>query len=235
MPVYKIADLSIKIEPEYECTRLRLAPYLTDSSDVDFEIKISKEQIIERSRQSSNPCSKSEAESVLILTQLCTRVLECYNGFFFHSSSLMLDGEAYIFTAPSGTGKSTHTALWRKHFGSRVTMINDDKPIIRNIDGKFFVYGTPWMGKADIGNNIKAPIKAVYLIKRGNENKAVRVKAGEVFGEILTQTVIPSDREQLSELLSLLDSFFRQIPLYVLTCTVSDEAVEAAYNAANNK
>ncbi len=234
MPIYKIADLCIKINTFYEPTAVRLEPYLTNDANADFDISITKENILERSIRSDNPCSESEAESLLILSELCKKVLESYNGFFFHSSCLMLDGEAYVFTAASGTGKSTHTALWRRHFGDRVTMINDDKPIIRKKGSDFFIYGTPWMGKADIGNNVKAPVKAVYVLRRGTQNSAVKVSVGEVFKEILEAIAVTNDKGMMSTMLTLLDDFFREIPLYVLTCTISDDAVTAAYNAANN-
>jgi hypothetical protein len=233
MPIYKIADLCIKINPIYERTRKRLAPYLTDDEHVDFEITVTNAEIKKQALETKEQYLNSEHESVLILTKLCNEVLNSFDGFFFHSSSLMLDGEGYVFTALSGTGKSTHTSLWRKHFGDRVTMINDDKPIIRKTGGKFFIYGTPWMGKAEIGNNIKSPVKAVYVLKRGEQNSAVRVSIGAVFKEILEATVVPTEKELMSKLLSLLDEFFTSVPIYLLTCNISQNAVEAAYNAAN--
>lgn len=232
MPVYRIADVYVKINPVFEKVEERLLPYLSDESKFDFEICISKDEIVKRSKSSDNPCSLHEAESLLILTKLCYKILEDYNGFFFHSSSLMLDGEGYVFTAPSGTGKSTHTSIWRKHFGNRITIINDDKPIIRKINGSFRIYGTPWMGKSDLGCNISSPVKAVYVLKRGDNNKAVRVKAGEVFKELLEATVVPSERELMIKLLCLYDEFFRQTPLFLITCNMNEDAAETAYRAA---
>ena len=176
---------------------------------------------------------KSEHESTLILTKLCHKLLEGCNGFFFHSSSLMLDGEGYVFTAPSGTGKSTHTALWRKHFGEKVTMINDDKPLIRRGSDDFYIYGTPWMGKSNIGNNIKAKVKAVFILKRSEQNSAKKVSISEVFKEIFEATVIPKEKAMMSNLLSLLSDFFAKVPIYLLHCNISDEAVLTAYNAVN--
>ena len=146
----------------------------------------------------------------------------------------MLDDEAYVFTAVSGTGKSTHTALWRKLFKDKVVMINDDKPIIRKKDGVFYVYGTPWMGKSNIGNNVKAPVKAVYILQRGEKNSVVRVKPGEVFKNILEATVVPTDRRNMEKLLELLNEFFSSAPLFLLTCNMDIEAAQVAYNAAEN-
>lgn len=234
MPIYKISDLNILINPIFPQTAKRLRPYLSEDSSYDFEISVSQEEICEYLNNSEEPCLDFMAEGTLILTQLCNRVLECYDGFFFHSSSLMMDGCAYVFTAVSGTGKSTHTALWRKLFGDRITMINDDKPIIRKKDGRFYVYGTPWMGKADIGNNTKAPIKAVYILRRGAKNSAVRVKTGEVFRQIFEATVIPTDRANMARLLELLDELFSAVPLFLLTCNTDIEAAQVAYDAAEN-
>ncbi len=234
MPIYRIADLNILIEPLYDSTLERLKPYITDRTDYDFKIKVTQNDLNDFCTHSSSDSSPQSAENPFILTQICEKTLKFYNGFFFHSSSLMLDGEAYVFSAPSGTGKSTHTALWRKLFGNRVTMINDDKPIIRKNGDKFYIYGTPWMGKADIGNNISAPIKAVYILQRGTENIARRVEPGKVFKQLLSATVMPADKENMSTLLGLLDEFFSTTPLFLLTCNTDDDAVETAYSAANN-
>lgn len=233
MPIFRIADLNIKINPVYDYCSSRMTPYLTDAETVDFEICVTDDEISEYIRQSKTHCTRSGAESVLMLTKLCNTILERFDGFFFHSSSLMFENEAYVFTALSGTGKSTHTALWRKHFGGRVKMINDDKPIIRKHDGSFFIYGTPWMGKSDIGNNIKAPVKAVYILQRGTKNSAVRVRTGDVFKQILEATLIPTDKKNMITLLSLLDEFFTSVPLYLLTCNTDESAVQTAYDIAN--
>lgn len=234
MPIYRIADLNISIEPIFEQTLRRLNPYMWESVSPDFTIEATMDEISDFIRQSKTPCTPFGAESVIILTKLCNKVLEKFSGFFFHSSSLMLDGKAYVFTALSGTGKSTHTALWRKHFGNRVTMINDDKPIIRKHEGSFYIYGTPWMGKSEIGNNVKAPVKAVYVLQRGEKNSAVKVKTGEVFRQILEATVVPSDKTGMMTLLSLLDEFFSEVPVFLLTCNTDIEAAVVAYEASQN-
>lgn len=232
MPIYNIADLNILINPLSEEIKKRLSPYIVNSDSFDFEVKVSQSEIAEYISNSKENCSSFIAESTLILTQICNRILENYNGFFFHSSSLMLDNEGYVFTAVSGTGKSTHTELWRKLFKEKVVMINDDKPIIRKKDGVFYVYGTPWMGKSNIGNNVKAPVKAVYILQRGEKNSAVRVKPGEVFKNILEATVVPTDRNNMEKLLELLDEFFSSVSLFLLTCNMDTEAAQVAYDAS---
>ncbi|MBQ4214191.1 MAG: hypothetical protein II673_03355, partial [Ruminococcus sp.] len=126
MPVYKIAELPILIDPVTEQTEKRLQPYLCDSAEYEFDASVSREEIEAYIEISKTPCLPYLAEDALVLTKISREVLSGYNGCFFHSSSLELDGEGYLFTALSGTGKSTHTANWRRYFGDRVTMINDD-------------------------------------------------------------------------------------------------------------
>lgn len=235
MPVYKIAKLNVKTEPLYPQTAKRLEPFLTDSAEFDFDASAKVNEVEDYLDNQEQPCPAFLAEGAIILTNICRTVLSSYDGFFFHSSSLMMDGEAYLFTALSGTGKSTHTALWRKHFGGRVVMINDDKPVIRRIDGRFYVCSTPWMGKSEIGTNIDVPIKAVYVLTRAKENKAERIRTAAVFKQLLEATLLPGSPEDMSKLLELFDGLFSQVPLFLLSCNTDEEAAQVAYDAANKE
>ncbi len=226
MPIYKIADLNVLVEPKQDATLKRLRPYLTTEQSVDLEISLDP---------FADHSTSEQSEGIEIVNKLCRRIQEDFDGFFFHSSSLMLDGEAYVFTALSGTGKSTHTALWRKRFGDRVQMINDDKPIIRRHNGRFFIYGTPWMGKSEIGTNSKAEVKAVYVLERGEQNSVEEVTVGEVFKNLLQATLVQTDRENMLKLLGLFDEFFSTTRLFRLKCNTDISAVDVAYNAANSK
>ncbi|MDO4883195.1 MAG: hypothetical protein Q3975_07570, partial [Oscillospiraceae bacterium] len=129
----------------------------------------------------------------------------------------------------------THTSYWRELFGDKVTMINDDKPIIRKIDGKFYVCSTPWMGKSNIGTNLNAPVKAVYVLKRGDENRAEQVSPAKVFRELLEATLLPDKRENTAKLLELYDGLFSQAKLVELYCKPEIEAAKTAYNAVNKE
>ena len=235
MPVYKIAGLNIGLEPEYKETIDRLAPYLTDEESVDFSVERSAEEFAEFESHSPFPDRPDMNEGPYLYTNICERMLSDFEGIFFHSSALELDGEGYLFTALSGTGKSTHTRNWRRLFGEKVTMINDDKPIIRKIDGRFFVCGTPWMGKSDIGCNRTAPIKAIYILQRGEENTAKRISPGSVFKQLLEATLFPKTRENMQKLLSIFNELFSAVPLFLLTCNKDTESAQVAYDAANQK
>ncbi len=231
MPIYKIAELNILINPLSSHMQKRLEPYIQDCNCPDFEIKLTRENVLRCLAQTKELQDEYAAEGTLILNEICKRVLEQYDGFFFHSSALMLNGEAYLFTASSGTGKSTHTGLWRTLFKDRVVMINDDKPIVRKIDGVFYACGTPWMGKSNIGSNIKAPVRAVYVLQRGDNNSAVKVKPGDVFKQLLQATVVPKSRENMEKLLTLYDELFTSADLFLLNCNTDTDAARVAYEA----
>ncbi len=235
MPVYQIAKLNIKINPLYRETEKRLEPFLSKPEEFDFDATATETEIADYIEQNNYQFPAHLVEGSVILTKICRTVLTDYDGFFFHSSSLMLDGEAYLFTALSGTGKSTHTALWRRHFGDRVVMINDDKPIIRRIDGRFWVCSTPWMGKSEIGTNIDVPVRAVYVLRRSETNSAVRVSTAKVFKQLLEATLVPGEPENMSKLLELFDGLFTQVPLFLLSCNTDEDAAVTAYNAANKE
>lgn len=231
MPIYRIAQVNFKIEPLYEDTARRLLPYLTDSEEYALDVSATEDEIAGCITEQNLRCPPALAEGSVVYTKICREMLARFDGFFFHSSCFAFDGEGVLFTARSGTGKSTHTRLWRERFGERVRMINDDKPIIRRIDGAFYVCGTPWMGKSDIGQNLIAPVRAVVVLSRGEVNKADRVSPSAVFRELMEATLLPRERADMARLLELYDGLFAQARLIHLKCDISGRAVDAAYRA----
>lgn len=235
MTLYKIAGVHIAAEPQYPETIDRMEPYRCDGGEADFTVEISPEELADFTASSNFPDRPDMNEGPLLYTKICKRMLSEYDGFFFHSSALELDGEGYLFTALSGTGKSTHTRNWRRLFGDRVTMINDDKPIIRKIDGRFYVCGTPWMGKSNIGCNRMAPVRAVYVLQRGEQNSAQTISPGVVLKQLLEATLLPKTKETMSNLLSLYNDLFSSAKLILLTCNKDVEAAQVAYDAAQDE
>ena len=159
-------------------------------------------------------------------------VMACRNVLMFHSSALAMDGRAYLFTAPSGTGKSTHTRLWRQVFGDRVTMINDDKPLLRlQADGTWRVYGTPYAGKENIQTNTSETVRGIVLLEQGAENRIERVSAHDAYVRLLVQTYHNDQKPQ--EMLHIMDlvGLLAKLPVFRLQCTISEEAAHIAEQA----
>lgn len=233
MKIYRIAEMNIAVEARYEDTYRYMADFLTDSSDYELYIKPTDEMIrfeLELGEEIHGcPQRMFLCETVAILRVICSHIID-KGGFFLHCSCLKYGDDAIIFTAPSGTGKSTHASLWRNHFGDEVMMINDDKPLVREKDEGFMIYGTPWNGKHGLGANISAPIKAIVFLKQAHDNHAEAISPIEALTLILQQTVMPSDKAQLSKLMDMLGRLVETVPMYRLGCTISDEAVTTIFN-----
>lgn len=154
-------------------------------------------------------------------------------GLVLHGSSLAFDGNGLVFSAPSGTGKSTHTGLWRQAYGDRVTVINDDKPTIRfNETGEALVYGAPWSGKTDLNTNTVAPLRAVVFLERGTTDTIRRLSATEALLYMNRELSMPYHDEALG--LTLLDTATRlvqTVPMFLLSCTPTQQAVETVRKA----
>jgi hypothetical protein len=234
MQVYRIARMEIAVEARFDATKEYLKDYLSNSADYELSVCITDEMLeherkLNREIHGSEP-SDTLCEIVAILRVICDYIVR-RGGFFLHCSCLRIDGAAVIFTAPSGTGKSTHAALWRRHFGDRVTMINDDKPLVREESGGFVIYGTPWNGKHRIGSNISAPIKAMLFLEQAKENYTKPLEPIAALSLLLQQTVRPTDPGEMSLLLDMLGRLIETVPMIRLGCNISDEAVVTAYDA----
>ncbi|WP_405346752.1 hypothetical protein [Ruminococcus sp.] len=232
MKIYRIAEMNIAVKAKYEDTYRYMQDFLTDSQDYELYIEPTDEMIRYEAELGEeihgDAGSPYICEAVAILRVICDYIID-KGGFFLHCSCLKYKNEAIIFTAPSGTGKSTHSALWRRHFGDDVVMINDDKPLVREKDGRFYIYGTPWNGKHSIGNNTSAPIRSVVFLSQAPENKATPISPIDAMALLLQQTVLPSNKAELSKLLDMLGRLVENIPMYRLGCTISDEAVTTIY------
>ncbi len=231
--LYSICGLNIEFSPKYPLTLNRSRKYLAEDQAAvpDFSMNITEEQIDGYLKLYPHS-DRDIAEHGLYALALFDNILD-YDGFFLHSSAIAVDGKAYLFTADSGVGKSTHTSLWRKHFGERAVMINDDKPIVRIVNDEIFACGNPFSGKNDISSNIMVPLKSVCQICRGTDNSIHPLSHRQSIMLFLNQTVRINDPEKTAKLLSLLDKVLNTINVYSLQCDISLDAVMTAYKAMN--
>ena len=140
-----------------------------------------------------------------------------FEGLMLHSSAVAYQGKAYLFSGPCGVGKSTHTGLWKQCFGEAAQIINDDKPALRCLDGRWYAYGTPWSGKSGINRNVKVPLGGICFLKRGTENHIRRLSAQEAVPLLYMQTNYPlKKKENMHLLLSAIEALVRNIPIYEL-------------------
>ena len=161
--------------------------------------------------------------------------LFAYDTLLFHGSVVAVDGAGYLFTAKSGTGKSTHTRLWREAFGSRAVMVNDDKPFLRPEGDRVLAYGTPWNGKHGLGTNMSVPLKAICILERGAENRIRRIKAQEALFMLLQQSNRPQSPALMSRYMTLLDQISERTAFYRLACNMTLEAAWTAFEGMNRE
>lgn len=231
MDIYRIAELNIGVENHSNFTKEYMKDYLSDNQKVDFVVTVTKEMLDYEKSIAVEEVPEMYYELTAVLRVICHTIVEKYNGFFLHCSCLEYEGEAVIFTAKSGTGKSTHARLWRKFLGDKITMINDDKPIVRLIDNRFYIYGTPWNGKHSLSNNIKAPIKAIYYLHQAKENKVERCDNLSAISKLLSQTVLPNSKKSMTSLLNMLEALLNATPMFDLYCDISENAVDAVLSS----
>ena len=224
----EFAKLNIEINCRYDYTYNLCKDYLTDEkaefsvcpdeSDIDKEIEIS---------EFTPP--RYYAESICVYRAI-SEILPLYNRIIFHGAVISYKGNGYIFTAPSGTGKTTHIKLWEKYVDG-VEIVNGDKPLLQIENGSVIAYATPYAGKEGYQNHSLAEIKGICLIKRGTENRIRRVTSGEVLTRLMAQMYLPENPESTLKTLDLLDSLVKTVPLYELECDMSEEAVKTSFEA----
>lgn len=163
-----------------------------------------------------------------------TKLIE-YDGLMLHSSAVVVGGKAYLFTAHSGTGKSTHTNLWLESFSDSF-IINDDKPALRRIDDIWYAYGTPWSGKFDISVNTRAPLAGIAVLERDVNNSIERCSAKEAILKIYAQLYRRTETAQFREKqLELLDKLLTEVPVWKLKCNMDPEAAIVSYEAMSGE
>lgn len=227
---YRFADIAVSIAHQYAYLAEQCKEYRSDETPV-MSLEVTDEDIArERARAEIPDSPEPYLESLACYRKFCSRAVHD-NVLLFHSSAVAVDGVAYLFAAPSGTGKSTHTALWRRVFGERAVMINDDKPLIRLTKGGVLVYGTPWDGKHRLSTNTSVPIAGICFLSRGEQNSITSLTVNQALPQLLGQTFRPDAQDDTARMLQLAIELCSRVPLWALSCNISEQAVHVTYNA----
>ena len=223
----------------FESTRDYCRAYLTEEAP-DFSITVLPEDLAfeqaaadEEAREEGlrlRKFSEPFLERAAIQRKIAEHLLRC-DTLLFHGSTVALDGEAYLFTARCGTGKSTHTRLWREVFGPRAVMVNDDKPFLRVTEQGVLACGSPWSGKHGLVTNIAVPLKGICILERGMENRIRRILPEEAMPMLLHQSGSPLSPELLSQYHALINTLATKVPLWSMECTKDPQAALVAHHA----
>lgn len=206
--------------------------YLIDppAEGADIVAATSPEKIEEEIKTSEDPVTKYSGEQLSLYRDIAENVPK-FGAFLFHGASIAYEGNGYLFGALSGTGKTTHIKLWMQYLGEKVQIVNGDKPLLRVREDGVDVCATPWSGKERLHKNQIVPLKALCLLRRGETNRIEKVEAKDYMNLIMQQVYLPRNAKALNETFDLLDKMLRLVPVYVLYCDISEDAVRTSFTA----
>lgn len=229
---YKIAEIVVEINAKFNLLKTRASRYQAKEKEekADLKIDINKERI-QKMKETIEESVSSELMEYMEAGRLFYKNLLNHQGCLLHASAVVIEEEAYLFSAHCGTGKSTHTSLWLKYLANKKPYIlNDDKPAIRVMEEGIYAYGTPFSGKHDISENKKVKLKAICFIEQSKTNSIKKIETKEAIKLFFEQTMVKLKEEDMIKLLDILDKILTEIPIYKLSCDISEEAVQLSYN-----
>ncbi len=236
---YRLAEKNITVTSCFEEVHRLCADYRVDALP-DFAVAVDRADL-ELERESASRENRREGienrayrepylETLAVYRKIAERMPE-YDTVLMHGSCVAVEGAAYLFTAKSGTGKSTHTRFWRELLGDRAIMVNDDKPLIRVGEGGATVYGTPWNGKHRLSSNIAVPLRAICILQRGVQNTIQPISGPEAYPMLLQQIYRPRDPAALGKTLTLIDRLMQAVSFWRLGCRPDLEAAQVSWQA----
>ena len=245
---YRIAGLDIELCCPYGSALFQFEKYRSAFDRADISISISQKEIDDE--RTSHPETGTPDITIADERVAVTYDYGCFEPFvalsklagslpdhdtvLMHGSVVAVDGQAYMFAASSGTGKTTRTRLWLDCYpGSRV--VNGDKPFIRFLNGEILACGTPWSGKERWNTNVMVPLRAVFLLERGSEDRIEEISLGKAFPELLRHCYRPEDPDAMRKTIGLLRAFEGRVRIYRFRSTPTRESVRLAYETARPK
>ena len=219
--IYEIAGLKVEMEPRFGRLTKACEGYRSSGTPV---MNLMPDP---RDAARVQAPTQEEREYILHSAAFCREIIQ-HGRFFLHASAVVCGGGAYLFSGPSGIGKSTHTAMWQKLFPG-IQILNDDKPVIWPEKGKISAWGTPFSGRTDLQVNRGAPAKGICFLKQGRENRIRPVTGAEALALLLNNTWRPRSNPGMSLLLDMMEQVVTETHVYELCCTEDPEAARLSY------
>lgn len=238
---YKIADVLVGISSLHSEVHKMCEGYEA-SGEVELTVSISQSDIefernksFEEDNLEGKPLvnySDPYLETLSVYRKFAD-YLSCHNACVFHGALVELNGEGYLFTAKSGTGKTTHVRNWLKMYPDAI-IVNGDKPGLRLDDeGVIYGYGTPWSGKEGYHSNRKVQLKAIVILERDVNNSIEPIPLNEALSVLLNQCYRPLDPMGVKRALDMCVNISKCVRLYRLKCNMDVEAAKVAYEGIN--
>lgn len=229
MAHYLLADLHTSFTCRYSILQRRCPPYEIHSHHPD-DISMEVPWAHIHNFQAKHPhLSLDEAELILLSSRFSNQLL-AHHGLVLHASAIAHQGQAVLFSAASGVGKSTHTQLWQQQFGAEsVVILNDDKPALRLLDQQWWVYGTPFSGNSDENRNERCPLHAIVFLERSRCNTIRRLSVEEALPYFLFNLPPYRRESNLTHIMARLNQLLPVVPVYLLSCNMEPEAATLAH------
>lgn len=239
----EVAGKNVEVNAMFERTLSFCEKYICQK-DPEFSVTITPEDIaFEREKSAREDemegkpvrdFSDAYLETIAVQRKI-TEQLFAHDILLFHGSVVAVDGAAYLFTAKSGTGKSTHTRFWRETFGNRAVMVNDDKPFLHIAETGVTVFGSPWNGKHGLGTNTSVPLKAICILERGKENSIEKIPSKDALFMLLQQSNRPLNVQYMPKYMELIDKLSAGVVFYRMKCNMDPAAAMVAYEAMSQQ
>lgn len=198
---------------------------------LDVQWIINKDKSMEDKLMKDEDIYWAQFHSFLLMGIAFRNYLISNNGIVIHSSSIAYENNGIIFSAPSGTGKSTHVGLWKKLFTDKVTVVNDDTPAITINENQVFLQGTPWSGSTDIFKNLCVPLKAIVFLEQAPKNDIIKLEVLEALQYLMPRCFLPYfDESLLNKAQDIIEKIVINVPMYKLKCLPDYNAVELVEN-----
>ena len=197
---------------------------------IDLVATATEAAVEEEKKKAQQPVSPWLAEESALFRRIAEKA-PLLGRFLMHGAAVSYGEKGYLFTALSGTGKSTHISLWKQYLGDQVDIINGDKPLIHVEKEKISICATPWAGKENWQRNCKYPLGGICLVQRGTENRIRRIQPARCLNLLLQQIYMPKDPGARTATFGLVDQVLGRVPVYLLECDISEEAVETSFPA----
>lgn len=233
----KLADKIIRVENIHPDLEFLCKDYLVENITPEFTVSLTQDDVCYEQEHALEPGFSLRYLEFLALLRKISNFFPNHQRLLIHGASISYEGSAYLFTAPSGTGKSTHIRLWKKYLGDKVKIVNGDKPFISIDYGNDpkqpqpMIYGTPWAGKEGWHRNCAEPLAGICFVERGTTNSIQKLNAEDCIHRLFCQIYIPEDETAVARTLELADLLLKHVPVYLLTCDMSEDAVRCSFEA----
>ena len=225
-----IADLVTELNPKFNSTIELAKPFeYNGERQTDIKLRITDKYLNSLMSRAAEGVTIEQMENFAFSSDFNRKVIP-YQTMLVHSSALIYQGGAYLFSGESGVGKSIHTKLWLKAFGDKVHIMNDDKPVVRLYEDKAVAFGTPFDGGSGIALNESYPLKAIIFVERGEQN-CVRIPTSrEIIQKLYFQTAHMVDAQTAEKMLLNVEKLLSLTKFYILTCNMDISAAHIAFD-----